>query len=957
MNAETGGPVLSARVMVTGTQLVATTNVDGTFRLTDVPVNAMEVIARAIGYKPTSVAFSLAPSGTTTVAISMSATSVELDAVMVTGVGDTRPRAVGNSIAVVSAPELVGRSTVPNLSELLQAKVPGLTVMPSSGTLGTGGAYRLRGAGSLGASNSPTIYIDGMRVSSRSQGGYDVFGQTTTALDAISPSDIESIEIVKGPAAATLYGAEAAAGVIQILTKKGRPGRSRWQARVEAGASDWDSELRPTNFAIATSGRLADTTNWPGFIGKSPGDIISFHPMTDGRALRTGALSKFILSASGGADRYDFFISAGRSTEAGVYFNNFSNLSSLRGNFAFVPTSTLTMTTSVALSRNHVRLPLNDNAGGMGLIASSYLAIPGRRYLFPGGVNYSTITPELSNVYDNQTHADRYTMGASADFLPVSWFKNSVHAGFDANVGRAELFFAPETRTPAPFIARASLAFDNSKGFIAQARPLNQDVTVEYQGTVTRQLSTRVASNSSFGVQYLANLFRRTEAIGVDLGSANLRSVASAAVKSSSESSSEQKSLGIYAQQQLAFRDRLFATIATRMDNNSAFGAKLNRVFYPKASISYVISEEPFFKVPGISMLRLRGAWGQAGNMPGPFDAARSYTSSVVTYSTGTTSALQYSSAGNPDLRPERGSEIEVGFETALLGGRVELDVSKYSKTTRNALIPTPVPPSTGFTGDQLTNLGTISNTGIEMLAKATLVQRASITIDGTVSLSANNNKLVSFGSERGPVIFGNFAPSQRHQVGLPLGAFWAQRSRYNSDGTLLRVDGVPVLDTAEIYRGPSMPTREIALSSGIRLFGKLHVFGLADYKAGHFQFDVTDWRRDRDGVSWETVNPNAKPDDVLVRKSTFDTYLHIQRADFLKLRDLSISYDVPTGARRNAAGRATLTLAGHNLKIWTRYRGADPELNTSGPLNFNREDLWTAPQTRRYSAALSLTF
>ena len=103
-----------------------------------------------------------------------------------------------------------------------------------------------------------------------------------------------------------------------------------------------------------------------------------------------------------------------------------------------------------------------------------------------------------------------------------------------------------------------------------------------------------------------------------------------------------------------------------------------------------------------------------------------------------------------------------------------------------------------------------------------------------------------------------------------------------------------PVPDTAEVYRGPSVPTREIALSSGIRLFGRLRVQALADYKGGHFQFDVTDWRRDRDGVSWETVNPNADPDEVLVRKTTFDTVLHIQRADFIKLRDLSVSYDVP---------------------------------------------------------------
>ena len=128
------------------------------------------------------------------------------------------------------------------------------------------------------------------------------------------------------------------------------------------------------------------------------------------------------------------------------------------------------------------------------------------------------------------------------------------------------------------------------------------------------------------------------------------------------------------------------------MDNNSAFGATLHRVFYPKASVSYVISEEPYFKVPGISALRLRAAWGQAGNSPGPFDATPLLRLIGRHHSSGSSSALRYASAGNPDLRPERGSEIEVGFESAFLGGRASLDASYYQKTTRDALIPVPVP-------------------------------------------------------------------------------------------------------------------------------------------------------------------------------------------------------------------------------------------------------------------------
>ena len=954
-NAITGAPVTTVQVMITGLSLGSAVDADGTFRLANVPAGAREIVARSIGYTPRATAFSVVSNETVTVDLPLTISTIELDAVFVTGSrGDMRRRAIGNSVAVVDASEVVARSAVTNITELLQAKVPGLTLLPGSGTVGTAALYRLRGAGSLFATNNPTIYVDGVRVSTRVQGNYYPFGQGTTALDAINPADIESIEVLKGPAAATLYGAEAAPGVIQIFTKKGRSGRIAWDSRLETGRSDWDEALRPVNYAIATAARLADTVQWPGFRGKSLGDILSFRTMTDGRALRIAGLTKFVLSASGGADRSNFFVSAGMSDEEGVYFNNFSNLASLRGNFTFVPANTLTFTANVALSNNHVRLPLNDNAN-VGLIFSSNLAEPGRSYPAPGGENYSSITPEIANTYDNQIRANRYIIGTSAEYVPLAWFKNTVRVGLDANVGRAELYFAPDPLSSFP--SRYSLSLDNSKGLIAEGRPLTRDVTANYDGTLTGHLSDHLVSNTSFGVQYLSNLFQRTDAIGVGLGSTGLRTLASAAVTSSTDSSSEQKSVGFYAQQQLSLDDRLFVTVATRVDNNSAFGSTLHRVFYPKASASYVISEEPYFRVPGISTLRLRAAWGQAGSAPGPFDALRSYSATAVTDSTGTSSGVRYGSAGNADLRPERGTEIEVGFESTFRDGRIGMDGSFYHKTMRDALVAVPIPGSTGFSGTRLTNLGETSNAGLEMQVRASLIQRKALAVDATLSLATNTNKLVSFGYDRPPIIFSSNEP-QRFQVGFPLGAMWAKRARYDQNGMLVKVNGLPVLDTG-VYMGPSVPTREMFLSTGIVLFGRLRLYGLADYKGGHYQFNARDMRRERDaGVSWETVNPAANPDEVLVRRSSLQTFLYIQPADFLKLRDLSISYDVPERIRRSVVRRATFTLAGHNVKMWTKYRGSDPEVNAYGVSTaFNRNDMWTVPQTRRYSASLTLAF
>jgi hypothetical protein len=187
----------------------------------------------------------------------------------------------------------------------------------------------------------------------------------------------------------------------------------------------------------------------------------------------------------------------------------------------------------------------------------------------------------------------------------------------------------------------------------------------------------------------------------------------------------------------------------------------------------------------------------------------------------------------------------------------------------------------------------------------------------------------------------------------------WAQQVQRDANGKIVKTAaGLPIIDPVSVFIGPSAPTKEVSLSSGIRFFDRIRLFGLADYKGGHYQFNVKDWRRDRAGLTWETVDPAADPDEVLVRKFASQTLLHIQQADFVKLRDLSLSYDLPKSLIGRFAERATITAAGHNLKIWTKYGGADPEINfNGGESTFNRNDSWTVPMTKRYSLSLGVNF
>jgi len=959
VDAMSGRPIPSVQVAVVGSTLAAISDNEGRFRIDRVSVGPHEVRGVRIGFQPVTAAVTVSADTPASVELSMTQTAIGLDQIVITGTaGEVRRRSIGNAVTTLNADQLRESAPVLNITEVMQSKTPGLTLLPGSGTAGTGSNFRLRGAKSVYGNTQPTVYVDGVRINSGSSGNFNVFGQSTSALDAINPADIESVEVIKGPAAATLYGAEAAAGVIQIITKKGRPGRVTWDARMEYGGNEWVDALRPINYGLATAARIADTVNYPGYRGLQPGDIVKVRVMSDSAALRTGQLSRFSAAARGGGNGYAFYLSGGQDNEDGTYWNNYSNRTSLRGNFQFEPSSKLTFSTEIGYSNNKVRLPLSDNIA-TGLIISSWLATPGRAYPYPAGLNYFTIKPEVFNAYENITETDRQILGANAEYRFTPSLTTKLRVGYDFSSGQAVVYFPPAVPGTNPFTARASFDYDNTKGLMAEGRPLIRNLTADWTGQYRRDISSTLSSTASVGAQLLKNSVERTETYGQDLGAEGVRSINAAAVTWGDQSFSEQKSVGLYAQEQLAWRDRLFVTGAVRMDNNSAFGSKLNRVFYPKLSASWVLSEEDFFKIPKVDEMRVRAAWGQAGNSPGPFDAVRAYTVSVATGQSTTSSALRYSTLGNPDLKPERATEIELGFEAGLYKGRLGIDVSYYNSRTRDALLPVDVAPSTGFSGTQLRNLGTISNSGFELLVNATPYENSFLSWQTTMTASTNRNRLVSFGDKRTPIVLTVYAPVQRYQPGYPLADYWAQRVQYAADGSLIKTSANrPILQDSSIYMGPSTPTREFSLSNTVTLFHRFRVYGLFDYKGGHYLFDVKDWRRDRSGVSWETVNPAANADEVLVRQFASQTYMHILKADFVKLRDLSVSYDLPRSFTvRMGVERATLTLAGHNLKIWTDYRAGDPEVNFSGTDTFNRNDSWTVPQTRRISTSLAIAF
>ena len=970
------------QVSVPGTNRRAVTDAAGEYTLAGVPAGAIRLRADLIGYGVGERAVTVTSGQTARVDFLLTPLAMELDALVVTGTaGATQKRAIGNSVTTVSAEQITEIAPIQNVTQLLQARAPGLSINPGAGTTGTAAQIRIRGQSSIAGSQIPVFIVDGVRISNV-QSGYGVSGQSRNPLDFINPDDISSIEVVKGPAAATLYGAEAANGVIQIITKKGRKGQQeiQWNAKAEYGQIDWEIET-PTNWTLCTNARVRTSgsgavASFPGCAGidttLAAGDVgrmISANLLQEEGALRTGDLQNYSLSARGGGERYSFFVSGDYLSESGVQYNNENGRKSGRANLSFMPTDALDFDVSVSYGRTQSQLPQNDNSSN-GLLRNAIRGVPGR--LGNYGIGWIGLSPAEVNLYDNQLRADRFVAGVTANWAPYGWFKNRLTAGVDHNVSVATVFY-PIWRGTAP----PPFGVDRGTGEINQYTPERRSYTLDYASTISNDLPWGdVSSALSFGAQLNARRFEWTEGIGTGLVTNDLRQVGTAAITKADSDFSEQTSLGFWVQEQLSFANKLFLTGALRVDDNSAFGEDFSTVIYPKISASYVISDEPFFKVSAVDNLRLRAAWGQAGNAPAPFSADRTYGGATLVEADGkTVPALHAAAFGNPDLTAERGSEIEAGFEASLFGGRAGVDFTYYNKRTFDALIPIPVPPSSGFGGlsqdevtsfrSRLANAGEIANSGIELALFGTAVQRRSFVWESRLGFSTNKNEMVDLGGLEAQRR-GDFAVTQWIREGYPLGSYFGIKVERNEDGTFKKdSQGRGILSTDTVYIGPSTPTREASLANTFTFFNNLRLYVFADYKGGNYMWNAGEFIRYSNSVSYIGANREIDPEAFAERRSG-STLPFVTKADFVKLREVAVSYTVPPSfTEQFGTERLTLTLSGRNLAMWTDYLGMDPEVNFNGVANpatpgfgsIDRSDYMSVPMLRRLTASVNVSF
>ncbi|HEY8174699.1 MAG TPA: SusC/RagA family TonB-linked outer membrane protein [Gemmatimonadaceae bacterium] len=971
-DAGNGQPLNGVRVLVAGTALQGTTDLRGIYRIANVPAGEVRLSVRRIAYKAAEKVFTLAAGQESTQNFALTGSAVTLEEVVVTGTaGDQKRKAQGAQVSEISVSDVLSNAPVRTFEQVLQSRSPGVSVTLASGTSGAFSSIRIRGGASISLSNEPLIYVDGIQIASGSGNTFGVGGQATGRLSELNPQDFESVEIVKGPAAATLYGANASAGVIQIITKKGRQGSRMTQSLFVTHDNVEPAFTPPSNYAFCTPATIAPASTNPLCRGKTTTTLVSDNPLVRESAFRTGNAQDVQWSGRGGGTNFGYYISGNYGKENGTTPNNGFDRRGGRVNFNFTPTSKLSFDANVGMNRANFVLPDNDN-NVYGYLGGGLLGTPLTRTDNGSGSNgwfgaERDVKAIRAIENDQQTH--RTISTATVNYVPLSWWTHRVVVGAD--------WLRDETRRFFPKNSRGSYQGLSNTGDINENREGEERYTFDYLSNMRLSTNQELTHNVSVGFQTLDRRDELVRASGQGLTVNSNNTVSAAASKSAAQDFTQQRQVGFLGQYQAAWKDRLFGTLGARIDANSSFGDRREWFFLPKAGVSYVISEEPFWRerFGFVNTLRLRGAWGQTGRSPTPGSALQTLAPAPYILAGIEQPGATPNSPGNDSLKAERGIEIETGFDASVLEDRVGLEVTYYRKTSKDLLLQKPLPPSLGFPANQapFVNIGELRNSGFEVAVNAQPIQGRDLNWDVRLGIATLNTKITDMGTVPA------FGTLNRFEKGHEPGMFVGLRIR--SIDTVTNI--VTVSDDFERI-GPVLPTLESSFSTGVTIRQNFRVSGLIDGKFGNYLYNLTDFFRETQLVrsnrrldptvlskyeSLRRYGNQAAGQPAFVREGKKPGFAatatvnevrdaYVQKADFIKLRELSASYTIPDEwAKYLRTERATLTLAGRNLHTWTDYEGFDPELLSVATTNFGRQDFLTLPPQRRVGLSINLTF
>lgn len=938
VDAASGRALADAQVSVNGTRIGAVTTSSGEFVLLAVPTGTRVVSVRRIGYQPVTRVVTVTTGDVATGDIPLSVSAVNLSEVVVTGSGaPTEKRRIGTSVAAVDS-TLLSRAQAVTVDQAMQGKVPGAQITQNSGGPGGGGiSVRLRGTNSFISGSDPLYIIDGVIIDNGSAQLADLGGRSNpqNRLADLNPADIERIEIIRGAAAAALYGSRANNGVVQIFTKRGAIGRPRFTFLTRASANELREEQPFNLYPYNENGLPVRRYNYQKDI------------------FRRASGTENNLTVEGGNDATRYYISGNYAYEDGIMRSTSSRRAGGRVNLQQQLSSKLlgNVTANYITTSNQMQAFGEQNDYG----------IMGSLFFAPTSVDFRPVNgvyplpPTLGtnpllaiDRIRNPQVIDRFIGSTKLTWTPVTSLMLDYTLGID-NTGFEQRQFVPRNAV----LGTAPLATGRSQSIFQATRVINQDGVASYNWARMGDIEMRTTGGVNFTSQRV-----RTTAANAN-GLAPVGDLVSAGSSfSASQTDIELRTLGFYGQQELAWNDKLFLTAAARYDASSTFAPSERWQLFPKFSASYVALDNR----PGLlNSVRLRSALGWAGSQPGLVNAYSQFITFTQLAFAGRPGFVNDVVYGNPDLRNERAREWEVGADIGFYDGRIGAEATYYNRLVSDLLFFRPLPTSTGFSR-QFFPIGSMSNKGVELLLRTVNVDMPKLNWTSTITYAANRNlveklSILDFQSAGGY--------PNRIRAGQPVGVFYGSYAARNC------VTGALLLDSLGRYRrsnqavdvGATIAARR-ALAGGDCLDSANKVIGDPNPNwMGSFLNEVTIAKKLRlrmllDGVFGNDImnlstraqnagiasnskeyerellpfgDPRKLPPGFNARTQGIFEYW-IEDGSFVKLRELAATYtlDQPS-VRRLFRDGVEVTLSGRNLAVWTNYSGYDPEVNLFG--------------------------
>lgn len=985
-DAKDGAPLAGVSVKVKGSSTGTSTGPDGSYTIT-LPDGGKTLVFSYIGFGDKEVS----AAGNTAAVVLTQNSATNLSEVVVVGYGTNVKKDLTGNIARVKGADIQSMP-VPNFTQALQGRAAGVFVEANNGKVGEGVKIRIRGAGSISASNDPLYVIDGIPISNSALSG--------NAMADINFNDIETFDILKDAAATAIYGSRGANGVVVITTKKGKSGKTTFQVNSQYGsnkpthlrgflnAKEYVDLLREAaiNSDLALGYDPTDPANYPdSYLEYAELTLDDISGGTDWKTYQTNTnweklafndkahTSAIDLSASGGNEKTKFYFSGSYSGQDGILIaNDFKRLSG-RINVEHEVNSRLKFAANLSLTQTKVGRVGEDNefSTPMQIVALSPVTPV---YDADGNLNNSPVTTYANPMVDaaegylrSKVYRNIGNISGTYKIFPSLSFISEF--GLDVQNSNDDAYYGPNTVNGSGTSGYGSSSWYQSTNY-------NTNNYFNFIKTLGQDHNLNVVAGMSY--QDYSNEYATV--YGQDFPVEALKKLASAGeITGGTSTSSASSFVSYFGRVNYKFSSKYLLGLSGRIDGSSRFGANNRYGFFPAVSAGWVISEENFLKNSNLlSFLKLRASYGVAGNADGFGDFQALGLWGGTRY--GGSSGLTTTQLANEKLKWERSKQLDIGIEFGLFGGgRISGEIDYYQKKTTDLIYSVPVPSNSGFT-TQTVNVGSMENKGFEFVLNTRNVAGKNFSWNTSLNVSLNKNKITNLDGAQSiiPGNDGRFLNSLL--VGESIGVFYGPKfagadpqtgdalyyeadgktttNSYNSAGNF--VVGNPNPDViAGITNTVQFKGLELSfLFQGV--FGNQIMNGAGGFMSASFDYF--------DNQTRETLDRWQNPGDItnvpqlrlLGGNGTGASSRYIYDGDYVRLKNATLAYNFPstlTKKMRINSLRAYIT--GVNLLTFTGYPGWDPEVNTDYRAGNRNQgaDFYAAPQIRNISFGLNLGF